>query len=75
MKKRDKIIYWIFTIWHVLGMFSTGIVQLNKMKDEVDMITHCSLFSCCQWRWCQRTFWTSFVINSYWDNVVFQTCR
>ena len=32
MKKRDKIIYWIATIWLSLGMVSTGIVQLLKVK-------------------------------------------
>ena len=36
MKKRDKIIYWIATIWLSLGMLSTGIVQLIHMKEEVD---------------------------------------
>jgi hypothetical protein len=40
MKKRDKIIYWIATVWLALGMVSTGIVQLIKMKEEVDMMTH-----------------------------------
>lgn len=40
MKKRNKIIYWIATIWLALGMLSTGIVQLLKMKDEVDLMTH-----------------------------------
>ena len=39
MTKRNKIIYWIATIWLSLGMVSTGIVQLIKMKDEVDMMT------------------------------------
>lgn len=37
--KRNKIIYWIATIWLALGMLSTGIVQLFKMKEEVDMMT------------------------------------
>ena len=37
MTKRDKIIYWISTIWLALGMVSTGVVQLMKMKEEVDM--------------------------------------
>jgi len=32
MKKRNKIIYWIATIWLSLGMLSTGIVQLLKLK-------------------------------------------
>lgn len=43
MKKRDKIIYWIATIWLALGMLSTGAVQLFKAKagqGGVDMITH-----------------------------------
>lgn len=34
MKKRDKIIYWIATIWLALGMTSTGIVQLLGMEEE-----------------------------------------
>lgn len=40
MSKRNKIIYWIATGWLALGMLSTGIVQLVKMKEEVDMFTH-----------------------------------
>jgi DoxX-like family len=40
MKKRNKIIYWIVTLWLALGMTSTGIVQLIKMKDEVVMMNH-----------------------------------
>ena len=35
MAKRNKIIYWIATIWLSLGMVSTGIVQLIKMEEEV----------------------------------------
>jgi hypothetical protein len=35
MKKRDKIIYWIATLWLALGMTSTGIVQLIKMDEEL----------------------------------------
>lgn len=35
MKKRDRIIYWVATIWLSLGMVSTGIVQLIKMEEEV----------------------------------------
>ena len=34
MSKRNKIIYWIATIWLSLGMFSTGIVQLLRLKDQ-----------------------------------------
>jgi uncharacterized membrane protein YphA (DoxX/SURF4 family) len=37
MTKRNKIIYWVSTIWLALGMVSTGLVQLFKMKEEVDM--------------------------------------
>ncbi|MEJ7827281.1 MAG: DoxX family protein [Segetibacter sp.] len=40
MTKRNKIIYWISTIWLALGMLSGAIVQLLKMKEEVDMFTH-----------------------------------
>src|SRR5215470_8506459 len=43
MSKRNKIIYWIATIWLALGMVSTGAVQLFKAKEGqggVDMITH-----------------------------------
>ena len=36
MEKRNKIIYWIATLWLSLGMLSTGIVQLINMKEEVD---------------------------------------
>lgn len=39
MEKSNKIIYWISTVWLALGMVSTGIVQLIKMKEEVDNIT------------------------------------
>lgn len=38
-QKRNKIIYWIFTLWMSLGMVSTAIVQLMKHKDEVDNFT------------------------------------
>lgn len=40
MTKRNKIIYWIATLWLALGMVSTAVVQLMKRKDEVDSITH-----------------------------------
>lgn len=33
MARRDKIIYWISTTWLALGMVSTGILQLLKIKD------------------------------------------
>lgn len=43
--KRNKIIYWIFTIWLALGMTSTGIVQLFKINagtgvGGLDNVTH-----------------------------------
>ena len=43
MKKRNKIIYWISTLWLALGMLTVGAGQLFKMKagqGGVDMITH-----------------------------------
>ena len=40
MSKRNKIIYWIATLWLGLGMTATGIVQLIRNNDEVRLITH-----------------------------------
>jgi hypothetical protein len=40
MTKRNKIIYWIATLWLALGMTVPGIVQLMKRKEEVDMMNH-----------------------------------
>jgi hypothetical protein len=43
MTKRNKIIYWIATIWLALGMVVTGSGQLIKMQEGqggVEMITH-----------------------------------
>jgi hypothetical protein len=39
MTKRNKIIYWVATLWLALGMVSTGIVQVLKVEKEVDNIT------------------------------------
>lgn len=36
--KINKIIYWISTIWLSLGMLSSGIVQLLKVKGEIEFI-------------------------------------
>ncbi|MFY0684971.1 MAG: DoxX family protein [Balneola sp.] len=36
--KRNKIIYWVATLWLALGMISTAIVQLIQMEEEVTMI-------------------------------------
>jgi len=40
MTKKNKIIYWVSTLWLALGMTSTGIVQLLKSADEIVRITH-----------------------------------
>jgi len=44
MTKRNKIIYWIATIWLSLGMVSTGVVQLLKLKGNgpgsLESMTH-----------------------------------
>ena len=47
MAKRNKIIYWISTLWLASGMLATGVLQLFKMKAEgavappgVEGITH-----------------------------------
>lgn len=40
MSKRNKIIYWIATIWLSLGMVSTGVVQLLHIKEETDFIAN-----------------------------------
>ncbi|WP_431242805.1 DoxX family protein [Flavobacterium sp. P21] len=40
MTKRNKIIYWVATLWLALGMTATGIVQLLQSKDETDRMSH-----------------------------------
>lgn len=40
MKKRDKIIYWIATIWLAFGMTFTGVLQLIQNKDIVENAKH-----------------------------------
>ncbi len=43
MKKRDKMIYWVSTLWLALGMVSTGLPQLFKAhagQGGLDMIAH-----------------------------------
>ena len=43
MTKRNKIIYWIATIWLALGMVSTAAVQLFQAKEGqggADMVIH-----------------------------------
>ena len=39
MTKRNKIIYWIATVWLALGMTSTGIVQIMNVPEEIQMIS------------------------------------
>ncbi len=38
MTKRNKIIYWVTTIWLSLGFLSSGIVQLLKVDSEIEFI-------------------------------------
>jgi len=43
MTKRNKIIYWIATLWLALGMLATGVVQLLRAKEGaggLDSMTH-----------------------------------
>ena len=40
MSKRNKIIYWIATLWAALGMTSTATVQVFRMKASWDYVTH-----------------------------------
>lgn len=39
MEKRNKIIYWIATLWLALGMLSTAAVQLVKAKEGAGGLT------------------------------------
>ncbi|MCL9805906.1 DoxX family protein [Flavobacterium amniphilum] len=36
MTKRNKIIYWVATLWLSLGMTATGIVQLIQLPEEAE---------------------------------------
>ena len=38
--KAAKITYWISTVWLALGMLSSGIVQLLRVKEETEMFSH-----------------------------------
>ena len=40
MEKRNKIIYWVATVWLSLGMVSSGAVQFLQVKEEVEMFNH-----------------------------------
>lgn len=37
MSKRNKIIYWIATLWLALGMTSTGLVQILRVEEEIQL--------------------------------------
>lgn len=39
MKKRDRIIYWVATIWLSLGMMVSGVAQLLQTEQEVELFT------------------------------------
>lgn len=36
--RRNRIIYWVSTVWLALGMVSTGLVQLLRVEEEVNSI-------------------------------------
>jgi uncharacterized membrane protein len=40
MTKRNKIIYWIATIWLALAMLASGLQQIFHTKGFVDIIVH-----------------------------------
>ena len=40
MTKRNKIIYWISTIWLALAMLASGLQQIFHTKGFVDIIVH-----------------------------------
>lgn len=40
MTKTHKIIYWIATIWLSLGMMSSAVVQLMRIPEGVEGVTH-----------------------------------
>jgi hypothetical protein len=40
MTKSRKIIYWISTLWLSLGMVSSAVVQLMRVPDAVENVTH-----------------------------------
>ncbi len=39
MTKKNKIIYWIATLWLSLGMVSTGIVQIIPIEEEAQKMS------------------------------------
>lgn len=62
MKKKNKIIYWVATLWLALGMVSTGVVQLIKMKEEAGMMRHLGY---------PLYFLTCWEFGRYWELLLF----
>ncbi len=40
MTKTHKIVYWVATVWLSLGMLSSAIVQLLRVPEGVQSVTH-----------------------------------
>lgn len=40
METRNKIIYWVATALFTIGMFSSGLQQLMRSKQMVDILTN-----------------------------------
>ncbi|MDF2457500.1 MAG: DoxX family protein [Cytophagaceae bacterium] len=40
MTKRNKIIYWIATVWLAFGMTFTGVVQFLRIPENIEMMNH-----------------------------------
>ena len=40
MTKRNKIIYWIATVWLAFGMTFTGVVQFLRIAENIEMMNH-----------------------------------
>jgi len=40
MTKTHKIVYWIATVWLSLGMMSSAVVQLMRIPEGVQSVTH-----------------------------------
>jgi len=40
MTKAKRIVYWVATLWLALGMLSSAVVQLMRIPDGVQSVTH-----------------------------------
>ncbi|GAB5540104.1 MAG: DoxX family protein [Salibacteraceae bacterium] len=40
MTKREKIIYWVATIWLALGMTTTGLLQIIQFEEQLEVMRH-----------------------------------